>query len=176
MHHSGTWSPLLNNAIYNTIRARTIATLVHYVILRYVWGNEMQMSVCYTKHTPHLHTHAPISLSSSLSPVSTERQSASPTTTDQDCFLLRSLRASSGSSVRSCRQPDAIRWRCSITAIDLRRCVTFFDVGTGPENGGVDSRSLELAVVVSGLKLDDPIELQEILWRLICRWNMMSEK
>ena len=38
----------------------------------------------------------------------------------------------------------------------------------GPEKGGVERRSREFPVVVSGLKFDDPIELEEILWRLIC--------
>ena len=39
--------------------------------------------------------------------------------------------------------------------------------GTDPEKGGVESRPLEFSAVVSGLKFDDPIELEEILWRLI---------
>lgn len=39
--------------------------------------------------------------------------------------------------------------------------------------GGVGSRPFGFAEEISGLKFVNPIELEEILWRLICRCTYM---
>lgn len=83
----------------------------------YVMGSKYSLYI-------HVLCPSPVTLSSSLSPVSTERDSASPTTIDHDCFRCLSIIASSGSLTLICRHSLAvITCRCpgSITAIDFLR-------------------------------------------------------